>query len=308
MPPVLEQFAVDGDGSQQPFLIELAKIDLEHRLRNGIEADAQIYLACFPVLRGEDVRWDLVDCEFRLRAKFGRPLTDSQLDARFGDQANKARLLIKTSESTHASISTVAPGVGGNIEINFRPSARVNQYTIKGPLGSGTFAVVYAAKDNELGRLVALKFLRPHLAGGADGRARTIREAQAVAALNHPNIAAVFETGKFNDIDYIASQFVEGQSMDRLLAEKSFGLKQTVELVKQLAGALAHAHARGVVHRDIKPANIMIENGSPMLLDFGLARLDDASVQLTNAGDVLGTPAYMPPEQADGRASSRSAK
>ena len=300
-PPEIQKFSqADSDEIRKPLLIELAKIDLEHRLQKDFDVQAETYLETFPVLREADVRWELVECELQLRAKFDRPLTDTQLESRFGDQADRVRQM--DTQKTSASTSTVLSRFRGDLEINFHPDTQINQYTIEKPLGSGSFAVVYAAKDNELGRQVALKFLRPFPAGEADGRTRTIREAQAVAALNHPNIVPVFETGEFGGLDYIASQFVDGQSMDRLLTEQSFSLQQSVEISRQLASALGHAHAQGVVHRDIKPANVMMDGGRPLLLDFGLARLDNASVQLTNAGDVLGTPAFMPPEQADGRA------
>lgn len=302
-PPDIKSYcAVDAEESSLPFLVELVKIDLEHRLRKGIYAAAETYIEAFPTLRDETVRWDLVTYEFQLRAKFGCLLSEFEFDSRFKNESKKDReKLAEVNSVSFGEYSEFFSALSPD-NISLSPGAIVNQYTIMRPIGSGSFAVVFEAKDARLGRRVALKFLRPYPTNRTADRQRTLREAHAIASLNHENIVPVFETGNFQQHDYIATQYVDGPSLDLLMNQQSLDIRQSVEIVKQLAEALSHSHANGVVHRDIKPSNVVMQNGKPMLIDFGLARLDDASLQLTAAGDVLGTPAFMPPEQADGRA------
>src|SRR5271157_4833934 len=170
---------------------------------------------------------------------------------------------------------------------------------------------VYRATDSKLGRDVALKVLPPDVARDPERLARFQREARAVAALNHPHIVTIFSVEETDGVHFLTMELVEGQSLDRLISSSGLPVEQIVEIASALADALAAAHEKGIVHRDLKPANVMVSNeGRVKVLDFGLAKdvrganLGDAtltSASQTQVGVVMGTPAYMSPEQTSGR-------
>src|SRR5215217_5250645 len=166
-------------------------------------------------------------------------------------------------------------------------------------------AVVYQATDLRLNRPVAIKVLPPDLAFNPDVRMRFIREAQTAAQLSHPNIVPIYSVDDKGgeSLVYFVMAFVEGDSLGvRLKREGAWPIPQTVRVLRDVADALAYAHASGVVHRDIKPDNILIDraSGRPMVTDFGIARAAAAETRLTVTGVAVGTPAYMSPEQALG--------
>ncbi len=164
--------------------------------------------------------------------------------------------------------------------------------------------VVYKAEDTKLGRMVALKFLAPHLLRDGEARRRFEREARAAAALDHPNICTVHEIDECDGKTFIALAFIEGQTLTDKVSEGPMALNEALSVGSQLAEGLAAAHAQGVVHRDIKSDNVMLIKGSRGLvkiMDFGLARLSDSS-NMTLEGTTLGTVSYMSPEQAEGGA------
>ncbi len=179
------------------------------------------------------------------------------------------------------------------------------RYRILQPLGQGGMGAVYLARDTQLDRLVALKV--PRL-GGDDKPApgdleRFLREARAAAALLHPNLCPIFDVGEVDGTPYLTMAYLEGRLLSGLIEKgKPRSQRQAAQIVRKLATALQEAHARGVIHRDLKPANVMISaRGEPIVMDFGLARRDEAvEARLTQDGTVLGTPAYMPPEQVRG--------
>jgi len=186
------------------------------------------------------------------------------------------------------------------------PGRRLGHYEIQFKLGSGGMGTVYQALDTRLNRAVALKVLLPDKWEGTSGRGRLVREAQAASALNHPNIVTVYEVGHDADVDYIAMECVEGGT----LQTRPMPLRELLPVAIQIAEALAAAHAAGIVHRDLKPRNIMVtERGLVKILDFGIAKVNitgdsesSATQTLTNVGHVVGTVAYMSPEQAAGKA------
>ena len=173
---------------------------------------------------------------------------------------------------------------------------RVAHYEIEEKLGEGGMGVVYKARDTRLGRSVALKFVK------AQFSERFEREARAIAALNHPHIATLYDVGEHEGAPYLAMEFVEGQPL-----KGPRPVKEVIEYGIQIADALAAAHAAGIVHRDLKPANILVtEKGSVKILDFGLAKLraqagDATPATTTLTGVSAGTPGYMSPEQIDGK-------
>jgi hypothetical protein len=187
------------------------------------------------------------------------------------------------------------------------PGASLGPYTINARLGSGGMGEVYRAHDPRLGRDVALKILRRADGDRDDAIDRLLREATLASALNHPNIVTIYETGVAAENRYVAMELVEGTTL-RALAKDGVTVDKAVEVVRQVAEALAVAHAARIIHRDIKPENVMVRaDGYVKVLDFGLARLDRDAVAAgvttsgTEAGVILGTIGYMAPEQARGQ-------
>ena len=193
----------------------------------------------------------------------------------------------------------------------------ISHYRIESKLGEGGMGVVYRAFDTHLDRLVALKVLPPEKVADPERKRRFAREAKAASALNHPNIITIHDIDtagpKGRPVDFIVMEYVDGRSLDRLIAGGPLPLEEALGYSVQIASALAAAHAAGIVHRDVKPANIMVTGaGQIKVLDFGLAKLSErvaadpsAPTQTTPArtqeGVILGTVAYMSPEQAEGK-------
>src|SRR3954470_2773920 len=187
------------------------------------------------------------------------------------------------------------------------PDRSFGRFRIEGKLGSGGMGEVYRAKDLKLGRTVALKILPADYAADASRRSRFEREARAAAALNHPNIVTVFDSGVEAGGPWIAMEYVEGRTLRRLLEKGPIGPDELLDIAIPVADALARAHESGVVHRDLKPENIMITSeGTPKILDFGLARVaatgtDETQWVTEPDGGVGGTLGYLSPEQLLGK-------
>ena len=176
----------------------------------------------------------------------------------------------------------------------------ISQYHIVSWIGGGGMGVVYLARDNRLGRTVALKFLPPQWSHDEGARERFIREAQAASATNHRNICVVHDIGQADDGQlFIVMAYYEGQTLKRKLEDGALQVADAVEIATEIADGLAKAHSQGVVHRDVKPGNLMLTEDGVKILDFGLAKFADA-LQLTIQGSTVGTVAYMSPEQARG--------
>ncbi len=208
----------------------------------------------------------------------------------------------------HANGRTYTPMTGQTI----------SHFEILEKIGEGGMGVVFRARDTQLNRYVALKLLRTDKVADADRRRRFIQEARAASALNHPGIVTIYEIGEVNGADFIAMEFVPGRTLDQLIPRNGMRLNLALKYSIQIAAALAKAHAAGITHRDLKPSNIIVtDDGRVKVVDFGLAKLsevrsasDERSETLTahvedsrhtGEGVVVGTVAYMSPEQAEGK-------
>src|SRR5271163_4816948 len=191
------------------------------------------------------------------------------------------------------------------------PGTKLGPYEIRSSLGAGGMGEVYRATDTKLGRDVALKVLPAEMAHDPERLGRCRREAKTLAQLDHPNIVTIHSVEECGGVHFLTMQLVEGQPLDRVIPACGLPVEQVVEIASALGDALAAAHEKGIVHRDLKPANVMVSNeGRLKVLDFGLAKdvrgsnLGDAtmtSASRTEVGVVMGTPAYMSPEQTSAR-------
>jgi len=208
--------------------------------------------------------------------------------------------IVEAAQYLPAGAVTLAPGTG------------VSHYQVVSLLATGGMGHVYLAEDTTLKRKVAIKVLSPAYTRDEAGLLRFEREAQAASALNHPNIVTIYECGQVDDLHFIVSEFVEGRTLRQKLSNGRLELNTTLEIAIQIAGALEVAHSAGIIHRDIKPENVMVRNdGLVKILDFGIAKLSKAptllhttgarSSVLTQPGMLIGTVAYMSPEQATGK-------
>jgi len=192
----------------------------------------------------------------------------------------------------------------------------LGHFEILEKLGEGGMGVVYKARDTHLDRLAAIKILPPDKVGDRDRRLRFAQEAKSASALNHPGIVTIYDIAQHEGIDFIAMELVPGRTLDRVIPRRGLGLNETLDYGVQIADALTAAHTAGIVHRDLKPANVIVtEQGRIKVLDFGLAKLvdraglaawDDAPTAthpapVTDQGAIVGTVAYMSPEQAEGK-------
>lgn len=183
---------------------------------------------------------------------------------------------------------------------------RLAQYRILKPLGQGGMGIVFQAEDQELRRLVALKVMRPDCAMQDQAQARFLREARTAASIKHDHVVTIHQVGEDRGVPFLAMEFLTGKSLDEWLRpDRRASVLETLAISRQIAKGLGAAHTVGLVHRDIKPANIWLESpsGRVKILDFGLARhIAGELTQLTHTGDLLGTPAFMAPEQVRGEA------
>jgi serine/threonine protein kinase len=189
----------------------------------------------------------------------------------------------------------------------------IAHYQILDKLSEGGMGVVYKARDAHLDRFVAIKVLPPERVADPSRKTRFVQEAKATSALNHPKIVHIYDIDQQNGVDYIEVEYVAGKTLDQLIGRKGLALNETLKYAIQIADALARAHAAGIVHRDLKPSNIMMdEHGLVKVLNFGLTKLtevlptdEDAPTQTlkatTEEGTIVGTAAYMSPEQAEGK-------
>jgi tetratricopeptide (TPR) repeat protein/tRNA A-37 threonylcarbamoyl transferase component Bud32 len=210
-----------------------------------------------------------------------------------------ARAARQAALSSRASEETTQAPLASNERAS--PGTQFGDYELLEKLGEGGMGTVYKARHGKLNRLVALKLLRPGARASPEESARFRNEAESVAQLDHPNIQPIFDVGEYEGVPLLSMKLMEGGSLAARLADYAVDPRRAARVVAIIARAVHYAHDRGILHRDIKPSNVLMDaDGSPHIADFGLAkRLGDA--ELTRSGTVIGTPAYMAPEQAGGR-------
>ena len=202
------------------------------------------------------------------------------------------------------------------IPVELKRGDRLGAYEILASLGAGGMGEVYRARDTKLGRDVALKFLADHLAADGDRRTRFDREARTLATLNHPGIVSIYAIETDGERPFIAMECVEGRVLQEVIPRGGLPLDRLLAIATQIAAAVAAAHRHGIVHRDLKPANVMVgAHDHVKVLDFGAAKLREGATAtaetlpteqvITGEGRILGTVAYMSPEQAEGRSVDR---
>lgn len=292
-------------------LAEMVKIDLERQWQRGRQPDLESYLRVYPELGSSDnVSADLIQVEYAVRRQFGASADMADFERRFPNQsAELRRLLEEASVSEVKARSTVEAQASGVTSASGAASTsaplpeQFGRYRILQPLGQGGMGSVYLAHDSQLDRRIALKV--PHFTSdeGPDRLERFHREARAAATLEHPNLCPVYDVGAIDGKPYLTMAYIEGQSLQqRIRCTPALSPVQAAELTYKIALALAEAHGHGVIHRDLKPSNVMLnKRGEPVIMDFGLARrVNHDDVRLTRSGSLMGTPAYMSPEQVSG--------
>jgi TolB-like protein len=235
-------------------------------------------------------------------------------DACADDEALRAEVesLLHAHDRAGSFIQESASDIAGEWAADQNLLGRsIGKYAVRSSLGAGGMGEIYLAEDAQLGRSVALKFLSPHIAANAEGMRRFRREAEAASALNHPNILTVHEVGRWRGRDYLVTEYVEGVTLRTRMRNEKLSLAGSIDIALQIASALQAAHSQGIVHRDIKPENVMLRpDGLVKVLDFGIAKYAASDGQRdttasTTTGMVVGTTAYMSPEQARGSSVDR---
>ena len=292
--PFLQEYLPSERLEREAVLLELVQTDLEYRLKKGEPARVEEYLDRFPELkRDAAAQIELVAAEMNWRRRRETGLIAAEYVDRFPELGSAFFTLPQIGRSGRSAMHFPVSLSGDK--------QRLGKYEIMGIAGLGAFGIVYRARDCELDRPVALKVLRSGALASPEEADRLLREARSVGRLSHPNIVPVHDAGRDGETCFLATEFVAGSTLADRLATGPIPAREAAVLAAQLAEALQHAHAQGVIHRDVKPSNILLEEcGTPRLTDFGLALRNGGENTLTSAGEVLGTPAYMPPEQARG--------
>jgi len=308
--------------SGSPDLWELTReicSDQRQRWEVGDCVAIEVYLAQYPELAAtEEAARELIYNELLLREEFEQPSDEEHYRARFPGQASFLSRLFEVHRLLHDSgLAEFAPSTGSSRGHEPAPAKSrlesrsrdihdlaegqdLGRYRLLELIGEGTFAKVWKAQDARLDRLVAIKLPRRHQ---LDERAaeRFQREARAGAQLAHPGIASLHDVAYAAGQGYIVTDFIDGVELGQWRREQPPSFREIARLVEAIAAALQHAHAHGVIHRDIKPSNILVDAaGQPHITDFGLALRPASEATLTVDGDILGTPIYMSPEQANG--------
>jgi serine/threonine protein kinase len=286
--------------------VRQACAELARRLRSGEDCRAEHFLQASPSLASNPhYALELICTEFATRRDLGQPLDPADWLARFPQWREQLEEKLQSAgplrDSSHVDQATLEEQGDRSPPERLPAGGRRGlfaRYEIHEELGRGSMGVVYKARDTVLGRLVALKMIRAGVLARPDEVERFYREARAAAQLNHPYMVGLHEIGQEGDQHFFTMTLAQ-----KSLAQERAGYagqpQKTAALVEKIARAVHHAHTRGILHRDLKPGNVLLdERGEPLVSDFGLAKFLDADAELTQTGVIIGTPAYMAPEQA----------
>lgn len=306
MVPALDEYLPHDLEDHTALLLELAATDLEWRYRSRLAATAEDYLTRFSELNGTaGAIVQLAVCEFLARRRAGLLAEADDFLRRFPAVATELGLALAEATASD-SLATSSRGYARSFESSALPTEvprRVGRYDLTRAIGIGTFGTVYDAFDTELGRRVAIKLPRHAILAHSDEGKRFVREARNLARLSHPAILPVLDAGWSDGLFYIVCALVEGPTLADRIRDGPIESRATAQIVATLCEALDHAHHQGIVHRDVKPSNVLFDTrGAPWLTDFGLSTHPASDATLTLHGQLLGTPAYMAPEQATGAA------
>ncbi len=311
-PSIAEHLALHG-AHRRLLLVELVHADLEFRLKAGEPGRVEEYLRAFPEL-GEDraVVVGLIRSEWAIRVRRESNLAIDHYLIRF------PKFIVELSATT------VAPRVKVGVQPPLQPTLSqddfldlplprvLGKYELRQKVGFGAFGFVFRAWDTMLLREVAIKIPRPEVAASPSDVLTFLREARNAIDLRHPNIVAIHDAGPIEGTVCLVSEFIEGITLAERIRVGPIDVIESATLMTSVVEALSHAHQRGIIHRDLKPSNILLDRGGkPHLTDFGLAKRSTGDSTLSPAGAarvLIGTPAYMPPEQARGDSSSVDAR
>jgi WD40 repeat protein/tRNA A-37 threonylcarbamoyl transferase component Bud32 len=294
---------------------EILEIDQWERWQRGQRPPAEDYLRLLPTGASEEDCFGLIYGEFLIRQNLNETPTLAEYAGRFPLHETRLReqlefqRIVLVGETVNQPISEPStfetPDQSSN---GFSPPHHADGYpTLAGfmlqrELGRGGMGVVYQARDERLGRWVALKMMRFRDYADPESRNRFRTEAEVVARLQHPNIVQIFEVGEQEGQLFLSLEFVAGGNLAQHAAGRPQPIRKAAELVVVLARAIQHAHEHGIIHRDLKPANVLLDaEGTPKITDFGLAKRLDLENDRTASGVIVGTASYMAPEQASGK-------
>jgi len=317
--PRIEAFLPSDEPLRTAALIELVHSDLQFRRQAGETASVTDYLNQFPELeKDQKALRELIEIKHKRTAH----RSDLNLNEGHAPPAptQPAEGVHTRCPDCHSPIELVddsplkdilCPSCGSSFSLlhstetlpsSQRESKTLGRFQLLEQVGIGQFGAVWKARDTELDRTVAVKIPRAGQVDDANTE-QFLREARAAAQLKHPHIVSTHEVGRQDDTIFIVSDFVQGATLGEWLADQRLTMRESAELCVKIAEALQHAHEAGVIHRDLKPGNVMLDlDGEPHIMDFGLAKREAGEITMTVEGHVLGTPAYMSPEQAGGRA------
>ncbi len=288
--------------------INVAADRFEQAWQDGLRPTIEDYLAEADEPRRHALLEELLRVELELRRRAGEQPTAEEYRGRFPDFAPAVDAVFATGPHNDlgADPPTTAPGEGTEDgESSQEPGSRVRyfgDYELIKELGRGGMGVVYKARQISLNRPVALKMIRSAALASEDELRRFQNEAEAIALLDHPHIVPILEVGNHEGQHYFSMKLIGGESLEKKLEAYADEPKAAARLLKTASEAVHHAHQRGILHRDLKPANILLDDrGEPYVTDFGLAKRVEGDSELTDPSAILGTPAYMSPEQASGR-------
>lgn len=298
LPPTVDQLATEFEevlrANQRPRIETfLVSIDAPQRLtllRRLVHVES-----CFRRQQGEPVsKADYLD-------RF--PELDGELDPLLEETIGTVHSLENTDVVRAGATSRAAQDLILNLGADHVPRSRqFGDYELLDQIARGGMGVVWKARQRKANRVVALKMILTGGFAGPEEIKRFLAEAEAAAHLNHPNIVPLYDVGEVNGRHYFSMAYIDGKSLDRVAREQPMESRRAAELTVQIADAVEYAHQKGIIHRDLKPGNILLDvDGKPQVTDFGLAKRFDTDSQLTATGQVMGTPSYMPPEQALGK-------